>query len=348
MTLRPPWRLRPIDTVAVIVGYAVVAGSVSLFSPVDPAMVNLALAGLIAVAVVVMVLRRPRVTLAAKGIVTNGRAVPWSNVTAIDDFSNIRSRYVRVFVADSKKWLRLPALTTGRLLPAPWYAETTRRIGDFTTMPVKQSRRGPAWVYPVVLALVLAIPVSTQDPVHYWLPRSEVDAAPDYCGIDPSPNRTVVDSLLVTRTKACQVETSGSLLVVQSLAYGRSGLVNGTGVAHHLYVRCTLPDVGDLGGQAPARPQLPGVGEVSAASYAPADMNDTAGVYLLARKANLVVFVVYSPDGIATPRWTCAHDTAYHFGGTPQNDFVLSSPDPAQLTVAVDIANQILDSVTPK
>jgi hypothetical protein len=79
------------------------------------------------------------------------------------------------------------------------------------------------------------------------------------------------------------------VLVTQVEQYHRDGLRNGTGVAHNVYTQWRV----DLGNAAP--PPLP-ADETSATGCAVDDRTPTEGVYLVARKANVVLFIAYDPE----------------------------------------------------
>ena len=117
--------------------------------------------------------------------------------------------------------------------------------------------------------------------------------------------------------------------------YGRDDLRNGTGLAKLVYTQWRV----DLGDAVP--PALP-ADEVSVTGYARDDTTPVEGVYLAARKDNVVVFVVYAPKGDTVRPLLKGnphpdHDRAYAYR-------LRARPD--DVAVAARVAGDILSAIT--
>jgi len=306
ITLRRRIRVWPLDAIALIVLYL---------------LLSLAIGDVLLAAGVLVVLglliRRPKVVLRPTGITMRGREVPWKRIGAIDDVIGLRSRYVRIHVAgdEKEKWFRVPALRTSRILGDPRYPATVEQLRRFANeynprLRVEAVRKGPAWVYPAILAVLLLIPLYNQNPWRYWLPQNNATAVPTSCGAvdadtaehlglpgSPQPARHPIRS----GGDACIWQGAGHVLVVEVMSFSRTLLLNGAGAAHRVYQRESYvmhPD--DPSGVPYARLGPVPADEAQAPAFA-FDRESGGVVLFIARKANVLVFMEYSSQGAGVP-----------------------------------------------
>jgi hypothetical protein len=354
VVLRRRRRLWPVEVVVAVVLAALASAAISLhLGPGTANRVNLGLAiAVVIIGIVVLVRPRPTVTLRPSGLAVGRRQLGWEDISAISDMAGIRCRYVRVQVAPDQRYRRLRALRTSRFMPDKRYARNVAELGRWVTahadgVEVEHERRGPAWLYPAVVAVLLAIAVSVQDPVHYWLPAAEVSSIPAYCDVDLTNGLTnqslEVDSPLVPGTRACMRKGDNRVLVVQVASFRRSALVNGAGIAHGLYDRCSFDGYDDTDAAAALGPGPVPADEISASGYEVTGRE--YGVYLIARKANAIVFVAYSSTtDVGVPAWTC--DVVSTGSGYRYVHGALTGANPGDLRTATNVARQILDAMT--
>jgi hypothetical protein len=211
--------------------------------------------------------------------------------------------------------------------------------------PASSRRRSHVWPVEAVAAAVVyaLVGLTTQDPVQYWLPRAELATTPAVCDTDPTHGLTpVADSVyspIVPGTRACLRRGDSQVLVIQVIRFHRSALQNGAGFAHHFYDLCSFEQFDRYTGQTVA--PLP-ADEASASGYQ-FDRRET-GVYVIARKANAIVFVGYSSvTATSIPGWPCDPD---HVISGPDVLYGpgdrLTTADPDDLRIATDVVDQIL------
>ena len=347
--LRRPIRFWPVDALVVIVAYALVAATISLHEdPRIASRVNLYL-GIAALAVgLALVIRRPAVTLRQTGLTVGGQTFAWADITGIYEVRGLRGRYVRIFVGSQQQYWRLPALTTSRVWPGAAYrrnlAELERFSQAYTDEGIRATadRRAPGWLYPAFAVVVLGVPVAVSDPVDYWLPRALFSTISTTCDLDLTGGLTAdaltVDSPMLPGTQACQRRGPEHVVVEQVLLFKRSAVLNGSGVAHALYQTCSFPHPGAAFDPPPQPGPLP-ADEASASGYQAAS---NRGVYLIARRANAIVFVGYTGSTTGdVAAWSC--DTHKNtIGNGNWYGTTMARATPAGMALVTGVARQIL------
>ena len=333
-----------VDGIATIVLAALLAESV-----------NLVVAGTVVIIGALLTLYRPAATLRTTGLVLGGVEIPWRDISGARTVDGFRTRSVQVFVVSTHTWRTVPALLTSRVLPGRAYRSQKQRferwLAEYSpSTPWTDQRWGPGWIWPVGLAVVLAVPLSTQDPWHEWVPRPEASSVPQPCDLAPATARrlgvavdaTDTESPLMPGARACQRRGDNRVLVTAVEVYHRAGLRGGVNIAQAVYALWRV-DLGITPSDEPA-PQpgpLP-ADEVSSTGYTP-DMRDPVeGVYLVARRANVVVFVAYSPDHPTMAALFNRNVQPNHY--RPGTYRLNARPD--DLAVATQVASEILSAIT--
>ena len=286
-----------VEGLAILLAALIVAATINLWVGAAVALVALA------------ILHRPvAVPVRPAGIVLtrrgNRRAVAWSDINGIRVTAGWRARSVEVFQISSQSWLIVPALVTSRVLPGRRFARNVARLADLVGQPVTTQRWGPGWAWPVAMAAVLAVPLSTLDPLHNWLPQPEAAGVPARCDLSPATadslgveqTPTIVDSPLVRSAQACARKGDHRILITAVERYQRDGVRNGVGLAEHVYTAWSVEFQDNPPGVPAPKPGPLPADEVSSSGYAPDNRSTVEGVYLVARRANVVVFIAYSPD----------------------------------------------------
>jgi hypothetical protein len=353
--LRRRVRVSSVDALVVIVVYALVAATISLQeAPQVADSINASLGIAVLVVGLAISLRRPAVVLRPTGLTVRGQTVAWPDITGIYDVHGLRSRYVRIFVASQRQYWRLPTLTTTRIWPGAGYARDLSELNRFAraytdgSIEATTERRGPGWLYPVFAVVVLAVPVVINDPVDYWLPRHDVTHMSATCDVDLTGGRTTdgmtIDSPMLPGTLACQRRGLGYVVVEQVLLFRRSAVLNGSGVAHALFDTCSFARSDGSLDQA-TRPGPLAADEVSASGYR---SYSDSGIYLIARRANAIVFVGYTNSAArVVAAWPCDwHKDRIGNENSPSYETTMAVASPADVTLATDVARRILDGLS--
>jgi hypothetical protein len=326
-----------------------------LFGALLAETVNPVVGGTVVIIGAVLALNRPSATLRTTGIVLRGVEIPWRDITGARTVDGFRTSYVQVFVVSTQTWRTVPALVTSVVLPGAAYRSGKRGFEDWlaehSPSTVWTSQRwGPAWIWPAGLAVALAISLSTQEPWLRWLPRPEATNVPRRCELTPAiaqrlgvaVDATDTESPLVPRARACLRRGDNRVLITDVEVYHRSWLNSGVTVAENVYALWSV-DTGVLPSEedpAPRPGPLP-ADEVSSTGYAPDMRYQVEGVYLVARRANVVVFIAFSPD----------HPTvAPLFNRNPQRTYMTETyrlnARPDDLEAATLVANDLLSGLT--
>jgi hypothetical protein len=317
--------------------------------------VNPAVGGTVVIFGAVLALNRPRVTLRTTGLVLRDAEIPWRDITGARTVDGFRTRSVQVFVASTQTWHTVPALVTSLVLPGAAYRSGKRRfegwLAEHSPSTVWTSQRwGPAWIWPAGLAVVLAIPLSTQEPWVTWLPRPEADHVPQRCDLAPDTAQrlgvaveaTDTESPLMPRARACLRRGDDRVLVTEVEVYHRSWLNGGVSRAAVVYALWRV-DTGVLPPEddpAPRPGPLP-ADQVSSTGYTPDMREPVEGVYLVARRANVVVFIAFSPDHPTVPALLNRSPERVFTPGTYR-----LNARPEDLAAATMVANDILSGLT--
>jgi hypothetical protein len=345
LVLRRGPHLWVVDGIATILVAALLAESV-----------NPVVGGMVVILGAVLALYRPAATLRTTGLVLRGVEIPWRDITAVRTVDGFRTRSVQVFVASTHTWRTVPPLVTSLVLPGAAYRSGMNRfegwLAEHSPSTMWSSQRwGPAWIWPAGLAVVLAVPLSTQEPWLRWLPRPEADHVPQRCELAPATaqrlgvaaDATDTESPLVPGARACLRRGDNRILVTDVEVYHRSWLNSGVTTAETVYALWRV-DIGvPLSEEDPApRPGPLPADEVSTTGYTSDMRNPVEGVYVVARRANVVVFIGFSPDHPTVAALFNRNQERTHY--SPGTHRLNARPD--DLAAATQVANDILSAVT--
>jgi hypothetical protein len=336
-----------VEALAIVVLALLVAATVNLWVGVAVAVVGLAILHRpVAVAV------RPAGIILRTGRWQTGprRGIPWSDINAIRVTTGWRAKSVEVFRVSRQAWLPVPGVVTSRTLPSRRFDRNLAGLTELAGVPVTTRHWGPAWIWPVALAFAVMVPLVTQDPVHNWLPRPEANGVPGQCDLSPATadslgvaeTATTVDSPLVWAAKACARTGDHRVLITAVERYGRTGVRNALGTAKHIYTEWRVDFHGSPTSDPPPEPGPLPADEVSSSGFAPDDRSPVQGVYLVARKANVVVFIAYSPDHDTVVPLLARNPYADHY----QPWAYRLNARPEDLAVATRVANELLGGIT--
>jgi hypothetical protein len=179
----------------------------------------------------------------------------------------------------------------------------------------------------------------------------QADHGPQRCDLAPATARrlgvaveaTDIESPLMPRARACLRRGDDRVLAKEVEVYHRSWLNAGVSRAAVVYSLWRV-DAGvapSEEGPAPRPGPLP-ADDVSSTGYTPDMREPIEGVYLVARRANVVVVIAFSPDHAMVPALLNRDVVRTHY--TPGT--YRPNARPADLAVATQVANDILSGLT--
>lgn len=250
------------------------------------------------------------------------RKISWDQSWTFTIRDGLRWRYLTVENATFRPW-RVPGLVTSRWRPAPAFSRALELIeraarrhpGD---LGVVTGRRLPVWAYPAAVAVLLAVAVVLERP-WYWAGGAEAATLPPACsivdsstaqrfGLGPTgrpatPGSPAGETARPTGTagqeSTCTWTGPGGTLTLRVRRFDRSGIRSGTAVADLRYDDNPIP-AGVI-----IRITHPKIGDEARMARTPPGRSPSDDAYLLIRRANVLVYVVWRaatpPPAAGTP-----------------------------------------------